>query len=406
MQKIKSNKDNRVTFYIPDHLKNQKNIELSIVVPAYNEKKTIAEFVEWCKQGLKKINLTKKSEIIIVDSSNDGTDKIALKHGAKVVKTPLRGLGRAYLDSVEFIGGKYLILGDADCTYDFRKLSDFYKKFKKGYEFIMGSRRKGYIEKGSMPKLHRYFGIPITNFLLNFIYNSHFSDIHCGMRGVTLAAFKKMNLNSQKWDYASEMLIKAIRLNLKSTETPINFYNAINNRESVHVREGWFSPWIAGLQNLNQMLIFGSDYIFKKISKFFIFSSSIYFLYVIFISNTFMSINFHLHWSFIFFIILTIGTLFNSFSDIIKISYSIALNKNLRFIKEKNKIHLRVLFFLVASICLIIPLVTKYISSDFELEIDYFRSNLFILGIFSFFYSVVSFFELYFYLGIKKLIKR
>ena len=83
MQKIKSNKDNRVTFYIPDHLKNQKNIELSIVVPAYNEKKTIAEFVEWCKQGLKKINLTKKSEIIIVDSSNDGTDKIALKHGAK-----------------------------------------------------------------------------------------------------------------------------------------------------------------------------------------------------------------------------------------------------------------------------------------------------------------------------------
>ena len=131
---------------------------------------------------IKKINLTKKSEIIIVDSSNDGTDKIALKHGAKVVKTPLRGLGRAYLDSVEFIRGKYLILGDADCTYDFRKLSDFYKKFKKGYEFIMGSRRKGYIEKGSMPKLHRYFGIPITNFLLNFIYNSHFSDIHCGMR--------------------------------------------------------------------------------------------------------------------------------------------------------------------------------------------------------------------------------
>ena len=124
-----------------------------------------------------------------------------------------------------------MILGDADCTYDFRKLSDFYKKFKKGYEFIMGSRRKGYIEKGSMPKLHRYFGIPITNFLLNFIYNSHFSDIHCGMRGVTLAAFKKMNLNSQKWDYASEMLIKAIRLNLKSTETPINFYNAINNRK-------------------------------------------------------------------------------------------------------------------------------------------------------------------------------
>ena len=97
---------------------------MSIVVPAYNEKKTIAEFVEWCKQGLKKINLTKKSEIIIVDSSNDGTDKIALKHGAKVVKTPLRGLGRAYLDSVEFIGGKYFILGDADCTYDFRKLSD------------------------------------------------------------------------------------------------------------------------------------------------------------------------------------------------------------------------------------------------------------------------------------------
>ena len=103
-------------------------------------------------------------------------------------------------------------MGDADCTYDFRELAPFVEKFRDGYEFVMGSRFKGYIEPGSMPPLHRYFGTPFTTWILNRVYSSKFSDIHCGMRGVTLDALKRMDLQSQSWEYASEMVLKSVHL--------------------------------------------------------------------------------------------------------------------------------------------------------------------------------------------------
>jgi glycosyltransferase involved in cell wall biosynthesis len=404
LKKLISIKDNKVKFLIPSNadIKPSK-IKLSIVIPAYNEKKTIKKFIEWCKLGILNINLEKNSEIIIIDSSNDGTDKIALEAGAKVVKTPLRGLGRAYLDGMEFVSGKYMILGDADCTYDFRNLSNFYKKFENGYEFIMGSRMKGYIEKGSMPKLHRYFGIPITNFLLNFIYNSKFSDIHCGMRGITKEAFLKMQLNSQKWGYASEMLIKAIRLQLKTAQVPINFYVALNNRQSVHVREGILSPWIAGIQNLNQMLTYGSDFIFKKIFYFLFFPSLIFFFYTMLISEIFMGIQFQFHWSFSFFTILILSYLSLFFSDIVKITYQIGLkNFNLELINKKIRYGILDYALFLAAMLFVLPTIVEYLNK-FSLNINFSRTNFFLFGLSLFVLSIIKFFEYFFYKGLKKI---
>ena len=157
--------------------------EFSIVIPALNEQLTIGDFIDWCKEGLAKAGVT--GEILIVDSSTDKTSEIALSKGARVLKAPKRGLGRAYIDSLPYIRGKYLLLGDCDCTYDFRELEPFVKKFHEGAEFIMGSRFRGYIEPGAMPPLHRYLGTPVTTWILNVIFSSHFSDIHCGMRGIT-----------------------------------------------------------------------------------------------------------------------------------------------------------------------------------------------------------------------------
>jgi glycosyltransferase involved in cell wall biosynthesis len=405
-QKIISTKDNRVKFLIPGNVNiKPANIKLSIVVPAYNEKKTIKKFIEWCKLGISNINLQKNSEIIIIDSSDDGTDKIALAAGAKIVKTPLRGLGRAYLDGIEFVSGKYMVFGDADCTYDFRNLKNFYKKFENGYEFIMGSRMQGYIEKGSMPKLHRYFGIPITNFLLNFIYNSKFSDIHCGMRGITKEAFLKMQLNSQKWGYASEMLIKAVRLQLKIAQVPINFYVALNNRQSVHVREGILSPWIAGIQNLNQMLTYGSDFIFKKIFYFLCFPSLMYFFYTMFISQTFIGIKFQFHWSFVFFTILIISYLSLFFSDIVKAIYQIGL-KNYNTILINKKIRYRPLdgALLLVAMLFILPTIIEYLNK-FSLNISFSRTNFFLFGLSLLVLSIIRFFEYFFYKGLKKIYK-
>ena len=230
--------------------------EISIVVPALNEELTIGDFVEWCKEGLAKARV--RGEILIVDSSTDETCSIAVGKGARVLKAPKRGLGRAYIDSLPFIRGKYVILGDCDCTYDFRALEPFVNEFRKGAEFVMGSRFRGYIEPGAMPPLHRYLGTPVTTWILNRIFSSHFSDIHCGMRGISKEALLRMGLRSQSWEYASEMVLKSVHMELVTSEVPIRFLKDREGRLSHHKRSGWFSPWSAAWINLRAMFVYGA----------------------------------------------------------------------------------------------------------------------------------------------------
>jgi hypothetical protein len=232
--------------------------EVSIVIPALNEALTIGDFIDWCREGLAQANVV--GEILIVDSSTDRTAEIALSKGARVLKAPKRGLGRAYIDSLPFIRGKYLVLGDCDCTYDFRQLAPFVQKFRAGAEFIMGSRFRGYIEPGAMPPLHRYLGTPVTTWVLNVIFRSHFSDIHCGMRGITRDAFERMGLRSQSWEYASEMVLKSVHMKLRTEEVPIRFLKDREGRLSHHKRSGWFSPWQAAWINLRAMFVYGADF--------------------------------------------------------------------------------------------------------------------------------------------------
>ena len=230
--------------------------EISIVVPALDEELTIGDFVEWCKEGLAEARV--RGEILIVDSSTDETCSIAVSKGARVLKAPKRGLGRAYIDSLPFIRGKYVILGDCDCTYDFRALEPFVNEFRKGAEFVMGSRFRGYIEPGAMPPLHRYLGTPVTTWILNRIFSSHFSDIHCGMRGISKDALLRMGLRSQSWEYASEMVLKSVHMQLATSEVPIRFLKDREGRLSHHKRSGWFSPWSAAWINLRAMFVYGA----------------------------------------------------------------------------------------------------------------------------------------------------
>ena len=232
-------------------------VEVSIVVPSLNEEITVGEFVDWCREGLEKAGVT--GQILIVDSSTDKTPEIVLAHGGEVLRTPKRGLGRAYIDAANYIRGKCIIMGDADLTYDFRELTPFVEAFRKGAEFVMGSRFRGSIEKGAMPALHRYFGTPLTTWILNRIYGSRYSDIHCGMRGLTRSAMERIDLKSQSWEYASEMVLKAARLNLVTAEVPVKFYKDREGRFSHHRRMGWLSPWIAGWLNLKVMLVYTPD---------------------------------------------------------------------------------------------------------------------------------------------------
>jgi len=279
--------------------------EISVVIPALNEELTIGDFIEWCKEGLTKAGVV--GEILIVDSSTDRTREIALSKGARVLKAPKRGLGRAYIDSLPFIRGRYVLMGDCDCTYDFRELEPFVKKFRAGAEFVMGSRFLGTIEPGAMPPLHRYFGTPVTTWILNVIFSSHFSDIHCGMRGISRDALERMGLRSQSWEYASEMVLKSVHMKLKTDEVPIRFLKDREGRLSHHKRSGWFSPWAAAWINLRAMFIYGADFFLYRPGILLTIVGATLMLPLSFGPVTIGPITFSLHWMLLGLTLATLG---------------------------------------------------------------------------------------------------
>src|SRR6516164_7040810 len=236
--------------------------ELTILIPAMNEELTVGDYVAWCHEGIREAGVV--GEILIVDSSTDRTAEIALEGGARVLRTPRRGLGRAYIDALPYIRGRYVVMGDADCTYDFRNVGLFVDAMREGNEYAMGSRWRGSIEPGAMPKLHQYFGTPITTWVLNVLFGSRFSDIHCGMRGITRDALLRMGLESESWEYASEMVLKSVRMGLKTVEVPVTFLKDRNGRLSHHKRSGWFSPFLAAWINLRAMFIHGAEFFLLK----------------------------------------------------------------------------------------------------------------------------------------------
>jgi glycosyltransferase involved in cell wall biosynthesis len=252
--------DGEICLHIPDG--DVVHPEVTILVPSLNEELTISRFIDWCKQGIAASGAS--VEILIVDSSTDKTAEVALSKGARVLKTPRRGLGRAYIDAIPFVRGQFVIMGDADCTYDFRTIKPYIEAYREGAEFVMGSRFRGHIEPGAMPALHRYFGTPLTTFILNFMFGSHFSDIHCGMRGLTRDALERMEMRSQGWEYASEMVLKSVHMDLRVTEVPINFLKDPEGRLSHMKRRGWLEPWRAGWMNLQAMFTYGVDFFLLK----------------------------------------------------------------------------------------------------------------------------------------------
>ncbi len=268
--------------------------EVSIVIPAVNEELTISDFVSWCRQGLEAAGA--RGEILIVDSSTDRTAELALAGGARVLRTPKRGLGRAYIDAMPFIRGRYIVMGDADCTYDFRLLGLFVEKLRQGDDFAMGSRWLGSIEAGAMPGLHRYLGTPVTTWILNRLYGSRFTDIHCGMRGISRDALERMGLVSQSWEYASEMVLKSVLMKLRTSEVPVTFYKDREGRLSHHKRSGWFSPFQAAWINLRAMFIYRAEFFALKPGLFFLIVGLLLTLPLSFGSISIGSVTLSLYW--------------------------------------------------------------------------------------------------------------
>jgi glycosyltransferase involved in cell wall biosynthesis len=351
---------------IPDN--DVANPEISIVIPALNEEAVISEFVAWCKEGLERAGVT--GEILIVDSSSDATAEIAHAQGARVLRTPKRGLGRAYIDALHYIRGQFVIMGDADCTYDFRALAPFVQRFREGYEYVMGSRWRGSIEPGAMPWLHRRFGTPLTTWVLNRLYGSRFSDIHCGMRGITRDALERMDLGSQSWEYASEIVVKSVQMELRTAEVPVTFYKDRHGRESHHKREGWTSPWKAGWINLRAMFVYGSE--------FFVFKPGIALLALGLLLTVPLSfgdvdlgvIRMSLNWQFLGVALLTVGFQAFFLGCIAQVLFDYTGKDRRRWLDvfPYTRTVLVAFALVVAGIALAIPLVVTYIGNDLALD--------------------------------------
>lgn len=359
-----------------------ENPEVSIVIPALNEQLTIGDFIDWCKEGLKKAGAV--GEILIIDSSTDRTKEIALERGARVLSTPKRGLGRAYIDSLPYIRGKYVLMGDCDCTYDFRELAPFVEKFRGGAEFVMGSRFRGYIEPGSMPPLHRYLGTPITTWILNVIFGSKFSDIHCGMRGISTAALERMNLRSQSWEYASEMVLKSVHMKLKTEEVPIRFLKDREGRLSHHKRSGWFSPFHAAWINLRAMFVYGADFFLYRPGFLMLFLGLLLVLPLSVGELTVGPITFSLHWMLLGVTLATLGLQCVYLGVIAQVFYDYSGERTRvwfsRFPYTRTVAIAAALF--LAGLVLSAALIVTYITNHFALVDGHAVNHLGVTGLF------------------------
>jgi glycosyltransferase involved in cell wall biosynthesis len=195
----------------------------------------------------------------VIVSDNGSTDKsvaIAESLGARVVSASQKGYGFALMAGIDNAKGKYVIMGDADDSYDFSNLSDIYEKLESGYDLVMGNRFKGGIMPGAMPFLHRYLGNPVLSFIGRLFFSAHIGDFHCGLRGFTKNAYEKMNLRTGGMEFASEMVVKSSILGLKITEVPIILHPDGRDRKP-HLR-----TWSDGWKHLRFMMLFSPAWIF------------------------------------------------------------------------------------------------------------------------------------------------
>ena len=215
-----------------------RGIEVSVVLPCLNEQETILICINKIKEVFAKGKIN--GEIIVADNgSTDRSPEIAQAAGAKVVQEPLKGYGAAYLCGLREVSGRYIIIGDSDNTYDFYEIPKFLKHLRGGYDFVIGSRFKGKIRKGAMSWSHRYIGNPILSGVCRIFFNTWLSDIHCGMRAFTFQAYRKMHLITSGMEFATEMVVAALRSNLKIFEVPVNYYPRKGESKLKPLADAW-----------------------------------------------------------------------------------------------------------------------------------------------------------------------
>jgi glycosyltransferase involved in cell wall biosynthesis len=239
----------QVTRYDPE------SIELSVVMPCLNEAETLATCIRKAQQAMEAAGIG--GEVIIADNgSTDGSREIAEGLGARVVRVTARGYGNALMGGIAAAAGKYIVMGDADDSYDFGHVQRFLEKLREGADLVMGNRFRGGIQRKAMPPLHKYLGNPALTRIGRLFFHSPVGDFYCGIRGFRKDAYEKMGLRTTGMEFATEMVVKATLLKLKIAEVPTTLSPDGRNR-APHLR-----TWRDGWRTLRFFLLYSPRWLF------------------------------------------------------------------------------------------------------------------------------------------------
>lgn len=231
------------------------SIEVSVVIPCLNEAETLAVCIRKALGCLSENVIS--GEVIVADNgSTDGSQAIAEAEGALVVSVEAKGYGNALMGGIEATRGRYVIMGDADDSYDFFALMPFIEKLREGNDLVMGNRFRGGIAPGAMPALHKYLGNPVLSGLGRLFFRCPVGDFHCGLRGFSREAIWRMKLQTTGMEFASEMVVKATLLGLRIAEVPTTLSPDGRSRPP-HLRS-----WRDGWRHLRFMLLFSPGWLF------------------------------------------------------------------------------------------------------------------------------------------------
>ena len=231
------------------------SLAISIVMPCLNEAETLAVCIRKASAAITASGVS--GEVIIADNgSTDGSLQIAATEGARIVNVPIRGYGAALFAGFEAAHGKYILMADADDSYDFSHLPRFLAALDAGADLVVGNRFQGGIKPGAMPFLHRYLGNPVLSYLGRLLFRIPVGDFHCGIRAFRKDAFLRMNLRTTGMEFASEMIVKSSLLGLKITEVPTTLSPDGRSR-APHLR-----TWRDGLRHLRFLLLYSPRWLF------------------------------------------------------------------------------------------------------------------------------------------------
>lgn len=236
-------------------LKQQAELELTILMPCLNEEETVEACVVEARGYLERSGVN--GEVLIADNgSTDHSVQIATRAGARVVHVPEKGYGAALRGGIEAAAGKYIIMGDADFSYDFGNLDPFLTELRRGNDLVMGNRFAGGIQKGAMPPLHRYLGNPVLSFVARLFFRSKIGDFHCGLRGFRADSIRNLNLRTTGMEFASEMVVRAELAHSKIAEVPTVL------RPDGRSRPPHLRSWRDGWRHLRFLLLHCPNWLF------------------------------------------------------------------------------------------------------------------------------------------------